>query len=283
MLRFEPRHVSSSCHTETICRSGNKTELFSDLTGFPVLQERTKQIQSVLSEIQEHLKDIRRVLKAPALNYTAVSGQEVSHVCVSGRRRERWEETDDHLGVRLSRRDDSIFLCVCVCVCVPVLIKSDILFCLTVMIGFFKVPLLSVLIFPQFLIEVKNSLSSTVPSDWVKISRWKHTNTHVTHLTFEKNCLTLYSDQHVIQSLSLRYGFDHYFNLAQNRWSVWKCCKYIFTHTYRFCICSVLKTDFYHSSQMSISALQFWCFLRNQTVMDLWSPLRSSLKTYIVP
>uniref|UniRef100_A0A8C8E372 MutS homolog 3 (E. coli) n=1 Tax=Oryzias sinensis TaxID=183150 RepID=A0A8C8E372_9TELE len=113
MLRFEPRHVSSSCHTETICRSGNKTELFSDLSGFPVLQERTKQIHFVLSEIQEHLKDIRMVLKAPTLNYITVSGQE-------------------------------------------------------------------------FLIEVKNSLSSTVPSDWVKISSTKAVGRYHSPLLVER-------------------------------------------------------------------------------------------------
>lgn len=59
------------------CRSGNKTELFSDLSGFPVLKERTRQIQTVLSEIQEHRKDIRLALKAPTFDYTTVSGQEV--------------------------------------------------------------------------------------------------------------------------------------------------------------------------------------------------------------
>ncbi|XP_008279806.1 DNA mismatch repair protein Msh3 [Stegastes partitus] len=79
---------------------GNKTELFSDLSGFPVLQERTEQIQSVLGEIQDHRREVRLTLKAPALDYTAVSGQE-------------------------------------------------------------------------FLIEVKNSLSSAVPRDWVKISSTK--------------------------------------------------------------------------------------------------------------
>ncbi|XP_024131961.1 DNA mismatch repair protein Msh3 isoform X1 [Oryzias melastigma] len=108
-----PAHGFLKVLNEKAARSGNKTELFSDLTGFPVLQERTKQIQSVLSEIQEHLKDIRRVLKAPALNYTAVSGQE-------------------------------------------------------------------------FLIEVKNSLSSTVPSDWVKISSTKAVGRYHSPLLIER-------------------------------------------------------------------------------------------------
>ncbi|XP_068422970.1 DNA mismatch repair protein Msh3 [Clinocottus analis] len=85
---------------ERAAKAGNKTELFSDLSGFPVLRERREQIQTVVSEIQDHRKDVRRTLKAPALDYTTVSGQE-------------------------------------------------------------------------FLIEVKNSLSSTVPPDWVKISSTK--------------------------------------------------------------------------------------------------------------
>uniref|UniRef100_A0AAX7UBR5 DNA mismatch repair protein MSH3 n=1 Tax=Astatotilapia calliptera TaxID=8154 RepID=A0AAX7UBR5_ASTCA len=61
---------------EKAAKSGNKTELFSDLSGFPVLQERMEQIQTVLREIQDHRKDIRLILKAPALEYTTVSGQE---------------------------------------------------------------------------------------------------------------------------------------------------------------------------------------------------------------
>ncbi|XP_072243723.1 DNA mismatch repair protein Msh3 isoform X2 [Leuresthes tenuis] len=92
-----PAHSFLKVLNEKAAKLGNKTELFSDLSGFPVLQERTKQIQTVLGEIQEHRKDIRLMLKAPALDYTTVSGQE-------------------------------------------------------------------------FLIEVKNSLSSIVPPDWVKIS-----------------------------------------------------------------------------------------------------------------
>ncbi|CAJ1069112.1 DNA mismatch repair protein Msh3 isoform X1 [Xyrichtys novacula] len=85
---------------EKAAKSGDKTELFSDLSGFPVLQERREQIQNVINEIQNHRKEVRLTLKAPALEYTTVSGQE-------------------------------------------------------------------------FLIEVKNSLSSTVPRDWIKISSTK--------------------------------------------------------------------------------------------------------------
>ncbi|KAM9393488.1 DNA mismatch repair protein Msh3 isoform 2-T2 [Pholidichthys leucotaenia] len=95
-----PAHSFLKVLNEKAAKSGNKTELFSDLTGFPVLLERTEQIQTVLSEIQDHRKDVQKLLKAPALDYMTVSGQE-------------------------------------------------------------------------FLIEVKNSLSSTVPSDWIKISSTK--------------------------------------------------------------------------------------------------------------
>lgn len=95
-----PAHSFLKVLNEKAAKSGNKTELFSDLSGFPVLQERREQIQSVLNEIMNHRKEIRLTLKAPALDYTSVSGLE-------------------------------------------------------------------------FLIEVKNSLSSTVPADWVKISSTK--------------------------------------------------------------------------------------------------------------
>ncbi|XP_074495491.1 DNA mismatch repair protein Msh3 isoform X2 [Sebastes fasciatus] len=95
-----PAHSHLKVLNEKAAKSGNKTELFSDLSGFPVLQERREQIQSVVDEIQDHRKEVRLALKSPALDYTTVSGLE-------------------------------------------------------------------------FLIEVKNSLSSTVPPDWAKISSTK--------------------------------------------------------------------------------------------------------------
>lgn len=60
-----------------LCRAGDKTQLFSDLTGFPVILERKHEIQSVLSEITEHKREVRLVLKNPSLDYVTVSGQEV--------------------------------------------------------------------------------------------------------------------------------------------------------------------------------------------------------------
>ncbi|KAM9330959.1 DNA mismatch repair protein Msh3, partial [Gastrophryne carolinensis] len=81
-------------------RAGNKTELFSDLTEFPIISGRKAEIRDVLSLVEGHLTDIRRTLRNPSLSYTTVSGQE-------------------------------------------------------------------------FLIEVKNSLVSSVPSDWVTVSSTK--------------------------------------------------------------------------------------------------------------
>ncbi|KAM8886774.1 DNA mismatch repair protein Msh3 isoform 2-T2 [Spinachia spinachia] len=95
-----PAHGHLKVLNERAAKTGNKTELFSDLTGFPVLQERREQMQAVVGQIQDHRQEIRRTLKAPAQDYVTVSGQE-------------------------------------------------------------------------FLIEVKNSLSSIVPPDWVKISSTK--------------------------------------------------------------------------------------------------------------
>ncbi|XP_039658069.1 DNA mismatch repair protein Msh3 isoform X4 [Perca fluviatilis] len=95
-----PAHSHLKVLNEKAAKSGNKTELFSDLSGFPVLQERREQIQTVIDEIQDHREEVQQTLKAPALDYTTVSGQE-------------------------------------------------------------------------FLIEVKNSLTSAVPPDWVKISSTK--------------------------------------------------------------------------------------------------------------
>ncbi|XP_076005669.1 DNA mismatch repair protein Msh3 isoform X2 [Genypterus blacodes] len=92
-----PAHSFLKVLNEKAAKSGDKMELFSDLSSFPVLLERREQIQAVLEEIRDHRKDVRLKLRIPTLDYTTVSGQE-------------------------------------------------------------------------FLIEVKNSLSSAVPPDWVKIS-----------------------------------------------------------------------------------------------------------------
>ncbi|XP_055017861.1 DNA mismatch repair protein Msh3 isoform X2 [Boleophthalmus pectinirostris] len=71
-----PAHGVIKVLNENAAKSGNKTELFSDLSGFPVLQDRKEQIQAVFSEIQEHIYEVRMLLKNPSLSYKTVSGQE---------------------------------------------------------------------------------------------------------------------------------------------------------------------------------------------------------------
>nr|XP_046202585.1 DNA mismatch repair protein Msh3 isoform X4 [Oncorhynchus gorbuscha] len=95
-----PAHNFLKVLNEKAAKSGDKRELFCDLSGFPVLQERRVEIKSVLTEIQDHRREVRYTLRTPTLDYVRVSGQE-------------------------------------------------------------------------FLIEVKNSMVSVVPSDWVKISSTK--------------------------------------------------------------------------------------------------------------
>ncbi|XP_063049779.1 DNA mismatch repair protein Msh3 [Engraulis encrasicolus] len=85
---------------ENAAKKGDKTELFADLTDFPLIRERKEEIQAVLQEVMEHRREVRLTLKNPSLDYVTVSGQE-------------------------------------------------------------------------FLIEVKNSMSSMVPRDWIKISSTK--------------------------------------------------------------------------------------------------------------
>lgn len=63
-------------------RKGDKTELFADLTDFPVIRERKEEIQSVLQEILEHRREVRHILKNPSLDYVTVSGQEVRRGCM---------------------------------------------------------------------------------------------------------------------------------------------------------------------------------------------------------
>lgn len=58
-------------------RTGDKTQLFKDLTDFPVIRKKKEEIQDVLSKIQLHLPDIRKQIKHPSAEYVTVSGQEV--------------------------------------------------------------------------------------------------------------------------------------------------------------------------------------------------------------
>ncbi|XP_063309797.1 DNA mismatch repair protein Msh3 [Pelobates fuscus] len=61
---------------EEAAKTGNKTELFKDLTVFPNIKQRKLEIEQVISQIHRHLGDIRKTLKNPSACYTSVSGQE---------------------------------------------------------------------------------------------------------------------------------------------------------------------------------------------------------------
>ena len=58
-------------------RTGDKTELFKDLSDFPLIKKRKDEIQDVTKKIQTHLQEIRKILKNPSAQYVTVSGQEV--------------------------------------------------------------------------------------------------------------------------------------------------------------------------------------------------------------
>ncbi|XP_021063946.1 DNA mismatch repair protein Msh3 isoform X2 [Mus pahari] len=55
---------------------GDKTELFKDLSDFPLIKKRKNEIQEVIHSIQMHLQEFRKILKLPSLQYVTVSGQE---------------------------------------------------------------------------------------------------------------------------------------------------------------------------------------------------------------
>ncbi|KAK0137215.1 DNA mismatch repair protein Msh3 [Merluccius polli] len=73
---LSPVHHFLKVLNEKAAKSGDKKELFSDLSDFPALRERRAQIQSVLDEVRDHRKDVRVALRVPALDYTTVSGLE---------------------------------------------------------------------------------------------------------------------------------------------------------------------------------------------------------------
>ncbi|XP_050843411.1 DNA mismatch repair protein Msh3 isoform X5 [Serinus canaria] len=61
---------------EEAAKTGDKTQLFKDLTDFPAIRKKKEEIQDVLSKIHLHLPDIRKQIKNPSAEYVAVSGQE---------------------------------------------------------------------------------------------------------------------------------------------------------------------------------------------------------------
>ncbi|XP_005356562.1 DNA mismatch repair protein Msh3 isoform X1 [Microtus ochrogaster] len=61
---------------EQAAKVGDKTELFKDLSDFPLIKKRKDEIQEVTQSIQMHLQELRKILKLPSLQYVTVSGQE---------------------------------------------------------------------------------------------------------------------------------------------------------------------------------------------------------------
>ncbi|XP_069848894.1 DNA mismatch repair protein Msh3 isoform X2 [Dipodomys merriami] len=61
---------------EQAAKTGDKTELFKDLSNFPLIKKRKDEIQEVTDKIQVHLQEIRRILRNPSAQYVTVSGQE---------------------------------------------------------------------------------------------------------------------------------------------------------------------------------------------------------------
>ncbi|XP_021111366.1 DNA mismatch repair protein Msh3 isoform X2 [Heterocephalus glaber] len=62
--------------SEQAAKIGDKTELFKDLSDFPLIKKRKDEIQDVTAKIQTHLQEIRKILKNPSAQYVTVSGQE---------------------------------------------------------------------------------------------------------------------------------------------------------------------------------------------------------------
>ncbi|XP_004678489.1 PREDICTED: DNA mismatch repair protein Msh3 [Condylura cristata] len=61
---------------EQAAKIGDKTELFKDLSDFPLIKKRKDEIKEVTDKIQIHLQEIRKILKNPSIQYVTVSGQE---------------------------------------------------------------------------------------------------------------------------------------------------------------------------------------------------------------
>ncbi|XP_014816014.1 PREDICTED: DNA mismatch repair protein Msh3 isoform X2 [Calidris pugnax] len=61
---------------EEAAKTGDKTQLFKDLTDFPIIRKKKEEILDVLSKIQLHLPDIRKQIRNPSAEYVTVSGQE---------------------------------------------------------------------------------------------------------------------------------------------------------------------------------------------------------------
>ncbi|XP_073806847.1 DNA mismatch repair protein Msh3 isoform X9 [Danio rerio] len=75
---LSPAHNFLKVLNEKAAKTGNKTEMFVDLTDFPVIRKTKEEIESVLLDIMEHRREVRLLLKNPSLDYTTVSGQQIT-------------------------------------------------------------------------------------------------------------------------------------------------------------------------------------------------------------
>ncbi|XP_078252687.1 DNA mismatch repair protein Msh3 [Rhinoraja longicauda] len=73
---LNPVHRYLKILDEKAAKSGDKTQLFRDLTDFPLIQQRKQEIQDVFSQLHQHRRDIRLILNKPSFDYITVSGQE---------------------------------------------------------------------------------------------------------------------------------------------------------------------------------------------------------------
>ena len=58
-------------------RAKDKTKLFVDTSSFPSVEECHQDIEGVLAQLQDHRKEVRKVLRSPSIDYKTVSGAEV--------------------------------------------------------------------------------------------------------------------------------------------------------------------------------------------------------------
>lgn len=65
--------------SHSAAEAGNKNELFLESEKYPDVKKYSDAIDDVKSEIKLHLKDIRKKLKQPSLNFTTWNGNDVSH------------------------------------------------------------------------------------------------------------------------------------------------------------------------------------------------------------
>ena len=61
-----------------IDRENDKTKLFSDDSSFPDVLECKEKITAITKEIREHRRQVRLIVRQPALEYSTVLGTEVN-------------------------------------------------------------------------------------------------------------------------------------------------------------------------------------------------------------